>query len=197
MTTTEAASAAKKYEIMLMLSGDLAEDAVDKAIEHVKTQIAEKGGNVFYEDKWGRRDLAYRVKRQSSAHFVVLNITLDAEHIREIDQTLHLDNQVLRHLLIQVPSGYQVQKFPEKIEEELTEEIMNKPQKKERKIPQLVPTEEPAAMPEPEAETAEPVAEAVREPEDTGETEEEKSRKKLDQVEEKLRDIISDKDLNL
>lgn len=193
MTTQEAVDTAKKYEIMLMLSGELSEEAVDKALEHIKTQIAEREGSVFYEDKWGRRDLAYRVARQSNAHFVILNILLDSEHVKEIDQSLRLDNHVLRHLLQQVPSAYKVQKFPEKIEEELTEEIMNKPQKKERKITRPVPTEEPVTVKEPEAVEVTSSAE----PEDDGETEEEKSRKKLDEVEEKLRDIISDKDLNL
>lgn len=204
----------KKYELMLLFSGQLIESEIEKALSQIKELITEKKGDVFYEDVWGRRDLGYRIRKERTAYYILLNFNLDSSLLLDISKALKLDPRVLRYLLTQVPSGYQAQKFNEedivKIfsaqKEKREEQNKRKPVKKEGLMDKIEIEEEPKEEKKEEKveeveEVKEEVAEIKEEKEEPEEKREEettrKTKQKLDAVEEKLRDIISDKDLNL
>lgn len=193
----------KKYELMLLFSGQLTDSETEKALSQIKELITEKKGDVFYEDVWGRRDLGYNIRKERTAFYVLLNFNLDPSLLLDVSKALKLDPRVLRYLLTQVPSGYQVQKFSE---EEIAKIFAAQKEKREdRNKRQPIKKEglmDKIGIEEKKEEVVEEVKEEVAEiKEEKGEKREEetakKTKQKLDAVEEKLRDIISDKDLNL
>lgn len=198
----------RKYELMLLFSGQLAESETEKALAQIKELITDKKGDVFYEDIWGRRDLCYKIRKERTACYILLNFNLDPSLLLEVSKALKLDARVLRYLLTQVPSGYQVQKFSEediaKIfsaqKEKREEQNKRKPAKREE-LMDKVEIEEKSKKEEKEevAEKAEEEKEEAKEIKEEKSEEEtaKRTKQKLDAVEEKLRDIISDKDLNL
>jgi small subunit ribosomal protein S6 len=118
-TLQETTQRIEKYEIMLIFNSDLGEEGVRKELSEIKKNIVAEGGEVFTEDFWGPRDLTYRIKKQDKGFYVVVNLTLPTESVREIEKMLNLYPLVVRFLLLKTPANYQLKTFEEyKVEEE-------------------------------------------------------------------------------
>lgn len=94
------------YEIMLLFSPDLSEDAIKKEVESLKKEITDASGAVSFEDFWGRRKLAYPVKKYEEGSYVVLLFTFPSDKVDELEQELLLNKSVLRHLISKTPQNY-------------------------------------------------------------------------------------------
>jgi small subunit ribosomal protein S6 len=125
------------YETMLIYSPELAETAAKKEVSHFKTKISKEfGGEVSFEDFWGKRDLAYPIQKKDSGFYVVLQYTFPSEKLREYDEELRLDKNILRHLTVKVPKTEENPLTFEEIqkeEEEFIEEMVSG-KRKVRKI---------------------------------------------------------------
>lgn len=94
------------YEIMLLYTPELAETAVKKEITLFKKRITDDGGEITFEDFWGKRELAYPINKKTSGFYSVLQFTLSGENIRTLEEDLRLDSKVLRQLVTKVPVGH-------------------------------------------------------------------------------------------
>lgn len=86
------------------------EQEVLKAVEHIFEDAQAK---LVSKDSWGRRGLAYAIKGSTEGCYVIYHYEVDPEKIREIDEAIRITPNVLRHLLIKPPKGYEVVKFSE------------------------------------------------------------------------------------
>ena len=89
-----------EYELMVVMHPDIPEEDVPAAIERVTGTVTSRGGEVQEVNAWGRRRLAYPIKRQVEGNYVVTNVRLDPTRCREVESTLMISEDVLRHLLI-------------------------------------------------------------------------------------------------
>jgi small subunit ribosomal protein S6 len=90
----------QEYELTFVLDerSDQAEGTA-KA-EELKSFIAEKGGVIVKEEQWGRRELAYPIKKNRSGFYVTLNFTSPPEFkLGELEQKLNFDENVIRSLV--------------------------------------------------------------------------------------------------
>lgn len=208
---------ATKYELMVIIDPELGSAAIKKSLEKVKKLVADVKGTIFYEDDWGIRDLAYTIKKRDKGYYAVYDFEGIDVNLKELDDTLKLDNEVLRHLVVKLPFAYETKSYAV-LEEEKPKEEKKKPTKAEKAEPAPVaePKEEPAPEPEVKEEPVEeapaeaaaevpaeepPVEEAPAEekaPEEPEAEEEKKEDKKstLEEVDEKLKNIIDNPDLN-
>lgn len=90
----------RKYELTYLVSDQVAEKDLNKVTGAVSGLIADFGGKVDKEDIWGRRKLAYSIKKQDFATYVTLFFSMPAEKAQEFEKDLHLNSSILRHLLI-------------------------------------------------------------------------------------------------
>lgn len=91
----------RTYELTFVVRSDIAEDAVSNTIEAVQQWVtADEGNEVLRVDQWGRRKLAYPINDQREGHYVLLEVSIDAASIPEIERNLKLSDEVLRYLLI-------------------------------------------------------------------------------------------------
>ncbi len=95
-----------KYELMVIISSEIGSDAVNKRLEAIKKTL-EKHGEIFFEDIWGERDLAYAIKKQNKGHYAVFDFEYKAEKIVDLETMLRLEPEVLRHLIVKLPIKYQ------------------------------------------------------------------------------------------
>lgn len=111
---------------MLIYSPELAETAAKKEISNFKTRITELGGEVSFEDFWGKQDLAYPIKKKNSGFYVVLQYTFPSEKVRDFDEELRLDANILRHLTVKPAKGEKPLTFAEiqKENEEFVEDMI-------------------------------------------------------------------------
>ncbi|QQR52973.1 30S ribosomal protein S6 [bacterium] len=89
----------KAYELVALLHPDLEID-VDAPVAKVEALVAAVGGKVTKRDNWGKKRLAYRIKRQDFAIYIYFELDLETEKVREFENTILITEEVLRHMLV-------------------------------------------------------------------------------------------------
>lgn len=89
----------KKYELVCLIQPDLDETAVNGVIDRVKTWVADAGGTVDKIDLWGKRRMAYSIRKQREGNYVLFNLTLSPASTSALDQNLRYAETVMRHML--------------------------------------------------------------------------------------------------
>jgi small subunit ribosomal protein S6 len=89
----------RKYELVCLIQPDLDENAVNGVIERVSGWVTEAGGTVDKVDLWGKRRMAYVIRKQRESNYVLFNVTLAPTSIAAIEQNLRYTETVMRHML--------------------------------------------------------------------------------------------------
>jgi len=92
----------RDYELVVILSPELAEEDIPAAIDRLSQLIADRGGEVKEVDRWGRRKLAYPINRHLEGNYLVTHVKLDPNRTSDIEAGLRISEEVLRHLLVRV-----------------------------------------------------------------------------------------------
>ncbi|MFC1628032.1 30S ribosomal protein S6 [Gemmatimonadota bacterium] len=90
----------RHYEVMIVLAPDQAEDGFNKQLERFKKIIEDGGGSVVNDDRWGIRSLAYPIKKYDQGFYTVIEWESTPDLLTELDHTLRLEENVLRHMVI-------------------------------------------------------------------------------------------------
>ena len=91
----------KEYELTVLMHPDL-ETEIEKSLGTVREIVAGAGGKIIKEDIWGKKKLAYNIKKQSFAIYVYMELELPASAPLKISNTLNITDEVLRYLLVSV-----------------------------------------------------------------------------------------------
>ncbi len=92
-----------RYELVVIISPQVADDELPDAVERlVRRPIEGQGGVCQDVNVWGRRKLAYPVKKQLEGNYVLTNLELDPAKARELEQGLLISEEVIRHLLVRL-----------------------------------------------------------------------------------------------
>jgi small subunit ribosomal protein S6 len=87
-----------EYEIAVLYHPDLEID-LEKASAKVEKIIAGDSGKITKADNWGKRKLAYPIKKQEFAVYVIYSVQLPAEALTKIEKTLNITDEVIRFLI--------------------------------------------------------------------------------------------------
>lgn len=87
-----------QYEIAVLYHPDLEVD-LSKAEERVTKLITDNGGKVIGTDNWGKRKLAYTIKKEEHAVYVFYTVELPGEALRKVENTLNIVDEVIRYLI--------------------------------------------------------------------------------------------------
>lgn len=90
----------RHYELMVILDPDLEERTVAPSLDRFLTVVRTGGGSVENVDIWGRRRLAYEIKKKSEGIYAVVDMTATPDIAKELDRQLNLNEAVLRTKLI-------------------------------------------------------------------------------------------------
>lgn len=90
----------RDYELVMIVSPEVADEAVPATVERVQSFITEQGGEVKEVDTWGRRRLAYPIDRFREGSYVVAQLSLQPETIKALEENLKLSEDVIRHLVV-------------------------------------------------------------------------------------------------
>ncbi len=89
----------RKYELVCIVHPDLDEFAFNGILEKIKGWIGETGGSVDKVDIWGRKRLAYAIKKQREGQYVLFNATMPTTGTAALDQNLRFLEQVIRYMI--------------------------------------------------------------------------------------------------
>lgn len=94
----------RAYELMVIVSGALDENAAHGWMNQIAKAVTTVGGSVHgTPDWWGRRRLAYPIKKQSDGYYAIFNVVADGGMLDEVERTMRLSDDVLRHKLLRLP----------------------------------------------------------------------------------------------
>lgn len=94
------------YEAVVVYDASLDDEKVHQQLEELKKLIAGRQGKILNVDEWGRRRLAYPIRKRENGYYVVVNFSLEnTEALPSLDRSLRLNDAVLRHLVIKVKPG--------------------------------------------------------------------------------------------
>ncbi len=91
----------KEYELTVLIHPGLEMD-LDAPLTKVRNIIKNAGGEIIREDNWGKKRLAYAIKREDFAVYVYMDVKLPADAPLKISNTLNITDEVLRYLLVTV-----------------------------------------------------------------------------------------------
>jgi small subunit ribosomal protein S6 len=87
-----------QYEIAVLYHPDLEID-LEKATSRVEKIFTDNGGSVTNVDNWGKRKLAYPIKKNEHAVYVFYTVELPAQSVRKVESVLNITDEVIRFLL--------------------------------------------------------------------------------------------------
>src|SRR4051794_1758860 len=87
-----------QYEIAILYDPDLEID-LDKSEKRVIKIFTDNGGTVTKTDNWGKRKLAYPIKKNESAVYVFYTVEMPGEGVRKVESTLNITDEVIRYLI--------------------------------------------------------------------------------------------------
>lgn len=93
----------REYELTVVFSPEIAEEDVEGEIEKVNQFVTQKGGVLADEVKrWGRRKLAYPIRRFREGNYVLTRFNLEPSLTSELEKNLQSSEGILRHLLVKL-----------------------------------------------------------------------------------------------
>ena len=90
----------RHYEIMIILNPETDERTIAPMLEKLLQIVPSSGGTVDKIDTWGKRRLAYDIKKKSEGFYIVVDMTTTPEIAQELDRQLGLNETVLRTKLL-------------------------------------------------------------------------------------------------
>ena len=90
----------RAYEVMVILDPSLEERTVEPSLDKYLNVIRKDGGSVESVDIWGRRRMAYEIKKNQEGIYAVINLSAEPDSVKELDRQLTLNESVLRTKVI-------------------------------------------------------------------------------------------------
>lgn len=90
----------REYELTLVIHPELDEAAFNDVLDRVTGWITDDGGEIVETKQWGKRTLAYPIRKLTEGQYVLLHTKMDPSFGAELERNLRFLEPVLRFLLI-------------------------------------------------------------------------------------------------
>jgi small subunit ribosomal protein S6 len=92
----------RDYELVAVISPEVDEEGVSKIVDKVTQSINNRGGVVEEIKRWGRRKLAYPIRKFMEADYVLARFKLMPKSVRELKGEISASEDILRYLVVKV-----------------------------------------------------------------------------------------------
>jgi small subunit ribosomal protein S6 len=90
----------REYEMVVILHPDLDENALNDLIKRITGWITDDGGEITKTDLWGKRELAYPIRKQNQGQYVLMNTKMDPKLGATLERNLGYLEPVMRFLIV-------------------------------------------------------------------------------------------------
>ena len=90
----------REYEVMVIFDPDTEERTVQPTLDRHLKVITKGGGSVDNVDIWGRRRLAYEIRKKSEGIYAVINVTANPADVKELDRQFSINESIMRTKVI-------------------------------------------------------------------------------------------------
>lgn len=111
-----------KYELALVVSAKLDDEARTAVVEKAKGYITRFGGTLGETEEWGKRKLAYEIEKVTEAYYYFIQFEAEGTTPNDLEANMRIMDNVLRYLVVRKDENDTFSVAPEKTEEEAPEE---------------------------------------------------------------------------
>ena len=90
----------RNYEGVFIINPELSNDNSKGVVTQIQELVSKSGGRVDGIHEWGKKRLAYKIKKKQEGNYVIMNFQMDSKHAHKLDQSLRLNDHLLRFLLV-------------------------------------------------------------------------------------------------
>jgi len=92
----------RNYEVVFIAAPTLTGEELDAFINHAQTVIEGKNGKVVKVDNWGKKSLAYKIKKFREGYYVVLSIEAEGGAIAELERRFRVTDFIIRFISVRI-----------------------------------------------------------------------------------------------
>ena len=96
--------AINKYELMLIVNPNADEERQKEIVERLRTTVEKDKGQVAGIDEWGKKKMAYEIKKETEGVYTVITFTASPQTLAEVERVLGITDEVLRVKTIRLKS---------------------------------------------------------------------------------------------
>ena len=122
----------KQFETTFIIDSYLSDQEIETSITKYTKFIEKNSGVVKSVDRWGKRRLAYEIKKKQYGYYVYVRFEMDGSKIKELEREYKLDDSILRYLTVLVPQVVVSQEHLEKKQPDLADADSNEKDEKEK-----------------------------------------------------------------
>ena len=89
----------RKYEIIFIAHPDLDEENLNNVVEKVKGWIADDKGEVISVDNWGKKRMAYRIRKQRDGQYVLITANMEPSAVKNLSQNMRFVESIMRSMI--------------------------------------------------------------------------------------------------
>ena len=93
----------RPYEILVIVDPRPTDEEVAALLEQFGEQVKALGAEVTKVDNWGKRRLAYDIRKQREGTYAVFEVSAEPSMVKEFERQLRLNEKILRYLSTRVP----------------------------------------------------------------------------------------------
>lgn len=90
----------KVYELTVLFHPDLEID-LEKPLKKLEGIITDNGGKIVKQESWGKRKLAYTIKKQDFAVYVLSEVSIAPANASKVQSLLNITDEVIRYLMVE------------------------------------------------------------------------------------------------
>lgn len=87
------------YETIVIIDSSIAETAIKSVIEKI-TDLISANGKIESTNEWGKRRLAYPMKKKNEGYYVLINFTREPSFIDELERIYNITDEIIKHITI-------------------------------------------------------------------------------------------------
>lgn len=92
----------RSYQSLIILKPDLEDAQVDQVIEKIGQFIQKSGGSTLKLEKWGKKRLAYKVKKNKFGIYINIYHTCANDKVAELEKEYQLYDQIIKYMIIKI-----------------------------------------------------------------------------------------------
>ncbi len=92
--------AKRHYESVVIINAALEDDKVDEVIKKIEKTLANGNAEITDVERWGRKRLAYPIRKAKTGYYVVIRFKADPSFIAKLDRFYRLEEQIFRSLIV-------------------------------------------------------------------------------------------------
>lgn len=89
-----------KYELVYIIQPNLDEDGINELNDRIAQSIATQGGSITKTEVWGRRGLAYPIRKHIEAYYMLHHLDMPGTGVKEVERTMRFSEDIMRFLVM-------------------------------------------------------------------------------------------------